>query len=271
MSSYISNGELHKQINYSEFKKEFPTLPQVKELPRDAHWQWFADGWKSFKQSYISSIKVSSVLVLVSLLSVFTLHETGLGSLIPIFMGIYMIIAPMYAARIYRLSSYSEKTTNIVNFKDNPIRAKSPSQIAFIGFVLSLFSLAFIQLSMTIYGITLGRSTIVSEEDFLKFISSNINGEIMALGVMALGAFISAIVFSISLLSIPMVYDKKIDAISAMAFSAKTVLKNPVPMFSLAFSIVLLMGISAFFLFIPLLAVFPFLAHTSWKAYKASI
>ncbi len=85
------------------------------------------------------------------------------------------------------------------------------------------------------------------------------------------GALFSAIVFSASAFSLPMILDRKVDAITASVTSINAVLRNKKPMVlwaSLIFLSVLLGFATAFIGFIVLL---PLIGHATWHAYQETI
>ena len=86
-----------------------------------------------------------------------------------------------------------------------------------------------------------------------------------------LGALVALFVFSITAIAPPLVVDREVDFVSAMATSMRAVLANPRPM--LAWAIVIGAGLTiAFFtLFVALLVIFPILGHATWHLYRRVI
>ncbi len=84
----------------------------------------------------------------------------------------------------------------------------------------------------------------------------------------SVGAVLALAVFSIMVVSLPVIFDRNVDFVTAMITSVKTVLKNPKPMLVWCVSIGILLFLSLVSLFAGLLVVFPFLGHTSWHVYR---
>ena len=82
------------------------------------------------------------------------------------------------------------------------------------------------------------------------------------------GFFIAQLVFSISVVSIPMLLDRKVDVITAIATSLRVVIKNPLPMLVWAILIVALISLGMLFAFIGLTITLPIIGHASWHAYR---
>lgn len=82
------------------------------------------------------------------------------------------------------------------------------------------------------------------------------------------GALIAIAVFSISVVSFPMLFDRDVDFVTAMLTSVETVRKNPLPMLVWCALIAALIAISILSVFVALLVVLPVLGHASWHLYR---
>jgi uncharacterized membrane protein len=85
------------------------------------------------------------------------------------------------------------------------------------------------------------------------------------------GALIAAAVFSISVISFPMLFDRDIDFVTAMVTSVKTVEKNPRVMFIWALIIGALMLLSLLSALVGLIIIVPVLGHATWHLYRRTI
>lgn len=82
------------------------------------------------------------------------------------------------------------------------------------------------------------------------------------------GAFIATVVFSISVISFPMLFDRNIDFVTAMVTSVKAVQKNPMVMLLWALIIAGLLGLCLLSAFAGLIIILPVLGHATWHLYK---
>jgi uncharacterized membrane protein len=85
------------------------------------------------------------------------------------------------------------------------------------------------------------------------------------------GALIAFAVFSISVVSFPMLYDRDIDFVTAMLTSVRVVAANPVSMMVWCAIIAILLLVSIASLFIGLIVVLPVLGHASWHLYRRAV
>lgn len=87
----------------------------------------------------------------------------------------------------------------------------------------------------------------------------------------AVGGILASLAFSISVVALPMMLDRNVSAIYAMAASIETTRKNTKVMVGWAAMIALitLFGMATFF--VGLAIALPLVGHASWHAYRAMI
>jgi uncharacterized membrane protein len=82
------------------------------------------------------------------------------------------------------------------------------------------------------------------------------------------GAALSLILFSLTVVSFPLLLDREVDFVTAMVTSVRAVVASPVPMIGWAAIIVALLIVSALPYFLGLLVTVPVLGHTTWHLYR---
>lgn len=85
------------------------------------------------------------------------------------------------------------------------------------------------------------------------------------------GAVIALFVFSFSVVSFPMLYDRDVDFVTAMVTSVRTVTRNLQPMILWGAIIAALMLISLLVGFWPLFVVLPVLGHATFHLYRRAV
>jgi uncharacterized membrane protein len=89
---------------------------------------------------------------------------------------------------------------------------------------------------------------------------------------LVVGGGFAMLVFSISVVSIPMILDRDTDAISAAITSLEVMFHNTAPMLLWGFIIAVLVGASLFTPWsVGLVAIGPLLGYASWYAYRAAV
>jgi len=86
-----------------------------------------------------------------------------------------------------------------------------------------------------------------------------------------MGAALAAILFSLTVVSFPLLLERDLDFVTAMITSVRSVAASPVPMLGWAAVITVLLAIAALPFFLGLVIVLPILGHTTWHLYRRII
>jgi len=82
------------------------------------------------------------------------------------------------------------------------------------------------------------------------------------------GAILSLVLFSLTVVSFPLLLDREVDFITAMITSVRSVTANPGPMIGWAAVVVILLIVAAMPFFLGLFIALPVLGHTTWHLYR---
>jgi len=88
---------------------------------------------------------------------------------------------------------------------------------------------------------------------------------------LAVGAVFAGLIYAVSVVAIPMILDRRVDAITAALTSLRLVLTQPLVMLGWGAVITALVVLALLPWFIGLLAVGPVLGHATWHAYRAAV
>lgn len=88
---------------------------------------------------------------------------------------------------------------------------------------------------------------------------------------LAVGSIFAAWIFAVSVVSMPMLLDRDVDAVTAGLLSVRLVVHQPAVMFFWAALIALLVLAAMLPWFLGLLVVGPVLGHATWHAYRAAV
>jgi len=107
-----------------------------------------------------------------------------------------------------------------------------------------------------------------SVNEFIKVVLTTDEGLLfLAIGNFD-GAVLSLILFSLTVVSFPLLLDREVDFVTAMVTSVRAVVTSPLPMIGWAAVIVLLLIVSAIPYFLGLIVTVPLLGHTTWHLYR---
>jgi Predicted integral membrane protein len=107
-------------------------------------------------------------------------------------------------------------------------------------------------------------------KEFLTVVLTTNEGLWVSLGPIgnAVGAALALILFSLTVLSFPLLLDRDVDFVTAMITSVRAVVTNPLPMIGWAAVIVVLLLVSALPYFLGLVVTLPVLGHATWHLYR---
>jgi uncharacterized membrane protein len=141
--------------------------------------------------------------------------------------------------------------------------------LAIFGVVLLVLEMLWARASLVVFALTFEGTM----PDFAGSLRSLVDPKNLDFIVAwtALGGLFATIIFSVSVVSIPMILDRRTDAITAGLTSIRLVLTQPVVLLSWAAIITILVVLAMLPSFAGLLVVGPILGHASWHAYRASV
>jgi len=104
--------------------------------------------------------------------------------------------------------------------------------------------------------------------DFMTILFTTSEGASFLIVGTIVGAFLATVLFSITVIAMPLLLDKDVDIVTAMITSVKTVKESPLVMLSWGAVIGALTLIAIVPVFLGVILVFPILGHTTWHLYE---
>lgn len=244
--------------------REYP----VRQVPLDAPWTWLAKGWRDLWRVPQISLLYGFVLVAVAALILFGLTRFGAQSLMIVFSAGFLLVSPMLAVGLYEVSRRLEAGEPIELKRVLFVSTESPGQLVFLGLLLGFFFLVWVDLAIFVFAMFFGPQPFPPLDAFVPTLLLTWFGLSMLVVGTLVGGVLAALVFSATVVSIPLLMTRPVNAVTAVVASLQVVSENAKPLALWAGLIAALTALGFLTGLVGLAITFPLLAHASWHAFR---
>jgi len=248
-----------------------PAAPEINLVEASDLRVSLALGWRDFTRAPGLGLAFSAVYVLGGWLIWWAMTTKGqVWWTLPASAG-FPILGPFIACGFYEISRRLER--------GEPLRAgdifgvilrQKDRQIPAIAAVIVVYFLFWNFLSHMIFALFLGNATMTNVSSSLAVFLSPEGLTMLAFGT-AVGAVFATLLFSLTVVSLPLLLDREIDFVTAMLTSFALVRENPRVMLSWGALIAVCLFVAMIPGFLGLFLVLPLFGHASWHLYRRAV
>ena len=227
-----------------------------------------SQGLRDFQALPLYGLAFGALYAFGGIIIVLSLTNFGLVYLAyPLAAG-FALIGPFVAIGLYEVSRRREAGQPI-SFAAIWWTVRSRSEIGWMAFVTLFFFVIWMYQVRLLIALLLGlHASFSSIHEFINVVLTTNDGLLfLAIGNLD-GAALSLILFSLTVVSFPLLLDREVDFVTAMVTSVRAVVMSPVPMIGWAAIVVILLIVSSIPYFLGLIVTLPVLGHTTWHLYR---
>jgi uncharacterized membrane protein len=230
-----------------------------------------AAGWRDYQKSFGYGLFFGGIYALAGAVLVWiAVNREGEHLIFPL-VSAFLLVGPIVAVGLYEISRRLEAGLPLsAGAIFGAFTRHGGIQIAFMGFVLVFLALAWLKIATLIYAVYFGMAP-MSFGQLIDAATGSVWGiQFLVLGNLV-GGVLAVLVFALSVVAVPMLLDRDVDAISAMLTSLAAVRESPQAFISFAVIIVSLTGIGLVLGFVGLVVMLPVIGHATWHLYRRAI
>ena len=243
-------------------------MPEPAKIGFDAIGGSLRAGWRDLMRAPGYGLFFSAFYVLGGL--VLTAVAAASGQewwLMPFIVG-FPLVAPFAAVGLYEVSRRLEAGEPLI-WREvmGTVFAQKDRQLPSMAMVVLLMFMFWVFVAHTTFALFMGVSALTNVTSSPEVLLQG-RGLIMLLVGTLIGAGFAAVLFSFTVVGLPLLLDREVDFITAIITSIKAVMLNPVVLavWGLVIAAILLAGMLP--LFLGLFIALPVLGHASWHMYR---
>ena len=225
-------------------------------------------GWRDFRRApafglFFAAFYVAGGLVLAAV----AMASGQEWWLMPFVVG-FPLIAPFAAVGLYEVSRRIEADEPL-DWKQvlSVVVAQKDRQVPSMAMVVLLMFMFWVFVAHTTFALFMGVSSLTNVSSSPEILFQG-RGLMMLLVGTLIGAGFASVLFSITVVGLPLILDREVDLISAIIASFQAVAANPGVMLVWAGVIAGMLFIGILPMFLGLFIVLPVLGHASWHMYR---
>ena len=243
------------------------TLPEVRTVPVGEPFGWLVRGLRDMRAKPFASLFYGACIAAMGFLLFFYTRQEV--KYIATLTSGFLLAGPFVAIGLYDISRRIERGEEVALGPTTVAWHENANQFAIMGAILGLVMLAWTGVALTIFDAFYGKES----PSLTQFIADTVAMKHTAFLIVytAAGSVFAAVVFVLSVVSIPMLLDRNCDALTAMRTSVLAVAQNPAAMLVWAGLITSLTLLGLWTFYVGIIVTMPVIGHASWHAYRGLV
>ncbi len=241
------------------------TLPRIRQPALGRPFAWLAAGWRDLLANPIASLAYGLLFAIAG--DLITLFAWRNGQLFIAATSGFFLVAPLLAGGLYEISRRRESGQSSTFFVTLAGGRRNARQLLTLGLLLATAGLLWERLSTGLFNLLAPGMT----PDLLGLLAvvheSSEQRDLLLIWLLG-GGTLAVLVFSATVISVPMLLDRPVGLGSALRTSVRSVDANLLLMVFWGVIIVVLTLVGFATLFFGLIVLMPLIGHASWHAYR---
>lgn len=246
-------------------KSSIFSLP-LAQLPVSAPLQWLRQGWHDYSCCPKAGLFYGLCFFLMGH-ALWAVFKSAPAYVLALSAG-FLLMGPFLCLGLYHASREIERGQRPSLRASLLAWRPTKGAMAIFAGVLLVLEMVWGRASLIVFAVTF--NGMPSADDTLTQLLNPDNVEFLV-AYTVVGGFFAGLIFCISAISIPMIMDREVDAVSAGLTSIRACLQNPATLLVWGALITLVIGLSMLPYFIGLIIAGPVVGHATWHAYRAIV
>ncbi len=242
-----------------------PEALPVRRVETSAPLKWLNAGARDMMAMPVPSLAYGAIFSLIGyvLVNLTTQHPHLLSAAVSGF----FLAGPFLGMGLYRLSQRREAGKSINLLDSMTAWRENIWSIGLFGVLLAFILLSWERISAILFALFYGDSLPTTDGGWMSILISTAEPGFLVT-YLIIGAALAALVFTLSVIALPLLLTGPYDPVTAAITSVRATLANPSAMALWALLIVLLVGIGMATFFLGLMITMPLVAHATWHAFR---
>lgn len=229
-------------------------------------------GWSDFMAEPQFGLLFSAIYVIggIGLVAfVMVLHLPWLAY--PLVIG-FALIGPFVATGLYEVSRRREASQPVIWSQVlGVIWYQRRRELGWMAFVMLFVFWVWMYQVRTLVAVFFGSQGFATLAGFLTAVFTTANGWTFLIVGHLVGAVIAMVLYSLTVVSCPLLLERNVDFVTAMITSIKAVIKSPVAMVLWGLIVIASVVVAAIPAFLGLFIVLPVFGHATWHLYRRAL